>query len=284
MGTTKIFTYDAVCHMMGRFMSPDPSGLAFADPTNPQSFNLYSYAWNNPLTNIDPDGLDCAKDNGDGTVGYNSGDCGNENEDAANHEYYTNCDGCTSGAAGAHLDTATGDLYATDANGNGISGTTVSGFADPQGIPATTATVNGSAPYLDAISGYGVLPDVDSQRIQQVALGVVNFGIPSVCNFGLNARLGAGRVSVGANLSTNKGLQPVAGVRVASLGPVSGTMTVRGGSVSAGVNVRIPDTPFAAGVGTNGSRITSANVSARFGIATVQGYASISNLADPNCH
>src|SRR5271163_45379 len=29
---------------MGRFMSPDPSQLYFADPTNPQSFNLYTYA------------------------------------------------------------------------------------------------------------------------------------------------------------------------------------------------------------------------------------------------
>lgn len=28
---------------MGRFMSPDPSGLYFADPSNPQSLNLYSY-------------------------------------------------------------------------------------------------------------------------------------------------------------------------------------------------------------------------------------------------
>jgi RHS repeat-associated protein len=268
---------------MGRFMSPDPMGMSLADPTNPQSFNLYSYVLNNPLTNIDPTGLDCVKDNGDGTVTTNTGDCANENEAAANAEHYINCDGCTSGAAGANLDAATGSLYLTDANGNGIGGTTVSDFADPQGTPATDVSVNASAPYLDTISGYGVAPDIDSQRIQQLALGVINFGIPNVCSLGLNGRLGAGRVSVGADLSTNRGLRPVAGVRVASLGPASGTVTIRGSNVSAGVNIRIPDTPFAAGVGTNGSRITSANVSARFGIATVQGYAGISNFADPNC-
>jgi hypothetical protein len=43
----------------GRFLSPDPSQLFYADPTNPQSLNLYSYGRNNPLTNIDPTGLDC---------------------------------------------------------------------------------------------------------------------------------------------------------------------------------------------------------------------------------
>ena len=44
---------------MGRFSSPDPSGLAFADPMNPQSVNLYSYVLNNPLIHIDPNGLSC---------------------------------------------------------------------------------------------------------------------------------------------------------------------------------------------------------------------------------
>lgn len=158
---------------MGRFMSPDPSGLYFANPANPQTLNLYSYVLNNPLVNIDPSGLDCATDNGEGTVTFNSGDCANESTDAANHEYYINCDGCTSGATGAHLDTATGSLYATDANGNGIAGTTVQGFADPQGV-STTATVNAYATYLDNISGYGVSLDSDNQRILQLATNVAN--------------------------------------------------------------------------------------------------------------
>ncbi len=35
---------------MGRFMSPDPSGLTYADQTNPQSLNLYSYVRNNLLS------------------------------------------------------------------------------------------------------------------------------------------------------------------------------------------------------------------------------------------
>ena len=45
-------------------MSPDPSGLAFADPGNPQSFNLYAYVNNNPLSFVDPTGL--SKDCGGG--------------------------------------------------------------------------------------------------------------------------------------------------------------------------------------------------------------------------
>jgi RHS repeat-associated protein len=44
---------------VGRFMSPDPSGLYFSEPTNPQSLNLYSYVLNNPLMYIDPYGYDC---------------------------------------------------------------------------------------------------------------------------------------------------------------------------------------------------------------------------------
>jgi RHS repeat-associated protein len=42
-----------------RFLTPDPSGLYYANPLDPQSLNLYDYVENNPLVNIDPSGLDC---------------------------------------------------------------------------------------------------------------------------------------------------------------------------------------------------------------------------------
>jgi RHS repeat-associated protein len=37
-----------------RWITPDPAGLAAVDPTNPQSWNRYSYVLNTPLTLIDP--------------------------------------------------------------------------------------------------------------------------------------------------------------------------------------------------------------------------------------
>ena len=43
---------------MGRFMSPD-GPFDGSDPDDTQSWNLYSYVQNNPLTNTDPDGHDC---------------------------------------------------------------------------------------------------------------------------------------------------------------------------------------------------------------------------------
>jgi RHS repeat-associated protein len=41
----------------GRFQSPDPLGMFVADPSNPQSWNLYAYVMNNPLKYKDPTGL-----------------------------------------------------------------------------------------------------------------------------------------------------------------------------------------------------------------------------------
>jgi hypothetical protein len=42
--------------MAGRFQSPDPAN-AGADPSNPQSWNGYSYVYNNPLSYTDPSGM-----------------------------------------------------------------------------------------------------------------------------------------------------------------------------------------------------------------------------------
>jgi len=41
----------------GRWMSPDPAGLAAVDPTNPQTWNRYAYVMNNPMNLVDPQGL-----------------------------------------------------------------------------------------------------------------------------------------------------------------------------------------------------------------------------------
>src|SRR5437763_1824950 len=41
---------------LGRFTSPDPEN-AGADPSSPGSWNMYSYAYNNPLMYTDPSGM-----------------------------------------------------------------------------------------------------------------------------------------------------------------------------------------------------------------------------------
>jgi RHS repeat-associated protein len=43
---------------IGRFGSPDPALIKTSRVLNPQRFDMYVYAVNNPLTNIDPDGRD----------------------------------------------------------------------------------------------------------------------------------------------------------------------------------------------------------------------------------
>ncbi len=41
----------------GRWISPDPAGLAAVDPTNPQTWNRYAYVGGNPMSQTDPLGL-----------------------------------------------------------------------------------------------------------------------------------------------------------------------------------------------------------------------------------
>jgi RHS repeat-associated protein len=74
----------------GRFLSPDPLGQWVADVNDPQSWNFYAYARNNPLTHIDPTGLDCVyfNDAGNGVESVdrssNSGECGSNGGDWVN--------------------------------------------------------------------------------------------------------------------------------------------------------------------------------------------------------
>jgi RHS repeat-associated protein len=61
---------------LGRFTSPDLPRVD-QDPSDPQSWNLYSYVRNNPLANIDPNGMDCITfDNGSQGLDPDHPECG----------------------------------------------------------------------------------------------------------------------------------------------------------------------------------------------------------------
>jgi RHS repeat-associated protein len=65
----------------GRWVVPDPAGMAAVDPGSPQSWNRYAYVLNNPLSYIDPLGLDCTLQ--DANTGSNNEQCGGGSGDAS---------------------------------------------------------------------------------------------------------------------------------------------------------------------------------------------------------
>ncbi len=78
------FKFRSYSSTMGRWMSPDPAGMMAVDIADPQSLNRYAYVQNNPLSFVDPLGLDCAYLNASGTAiekggvdqHSNAGECG----------------------------------------------------------------------------------------------------------------------------------------------------------------------------------------------------------------
>jgi RHS repeat-associated protein len=78
--------YSAV---QGRWSTPDPSGLAAVDLSNPQTWNRYAYVTNNPVSMTDPLGLDP----GDGGGG-DGGDGGGDNPDPSSDASYANASTC----------------------------------------------------------------------------------------------------------------------------------------------------------------------------------------------
>jgi RHS repeat-associated protein len=83
-------------YWLGRFMSPD-SPFADQDSGDPQSWNLYSYARNNPATNVDRDGRACVQQSDGSWKDDNSGgqSCADANADNDTGGYRVTVDGTT---------------------------------------------------------------------------------------------------------------------------------------------------------------------------------------------
>lgn len=67
------FPYREYSSTQGRWIHPDPLGMLAVDPTNPQSLDRYTYVLNNPLSYIDPLGLDYCVDDGGAVIAAEDG-------------------------------------------------------------------------------------------------------------------------------------------------------------------------------------------------------------------
>jgi RHS repeat-associated protein len=103
---------------LGRWMSPDPAGAAFASPSVPQTWNLYSYVLNNPLQFTDPTGLYCyygdTGDDGWSVADFNHSD---------NFDFQSNVKECNENGGVWHpLETDIQSITVTDTSGFDFNG------------------------------------------------------------------------------------------------------------------------------------------------------------------
>jgi len=239
----------------GRLTSPDEP-FVDQNPSDPQSWNLFSFVRNNPAANVDLDGRSCvtttSKDK-DGKETTNQSD-----------------DGDGKGCAAA-----------------GVKPSKDQNNPKPEDIEPQQTQVNEPPPsFLESLFASPVDRYVEndvplSPSGQQAALAIHNAleKLPAVCSVGASVRFGAGRVQVGFDLNSSAGLRRAARAQVVRLGLVSGNVSTNefGHGVSANVSVRIPGTPASVGVSTaDGSRISSVNV----GLRTAANWVNITAYAN----
>jgi RHS repeat-associated protein len=192
---------------IGRWMTPDPAGLAAVDPTNPQSWNRYAYVLNNPINFIDRSGPGCS---------YFTDDS-NEIESVDYNSSQSECD-------------ATGGSYVPDSNGEfgpcdpgaicvdafGSAGDNGGGFGmDPAGFSSQLGNI-----FLNAITGTirdAYCSEIPSGRATSVSVaaggvGSVSGSLDTVVNYnsGQTSVFATGGGALGwnggGNLTTTTGL------------------------------------------------------------------------------
>jgi hypothetical protein len=259
---------------MGRFMSPDPSGLYFATLDRPQSFNLYNYVQNNPLINIDPTGLECVWD--DGSYDSNT-DPTTGNSSVDKHGNHTGC----SKQGGTWLDHS----VFTDNKMPDWSSQSNNGLAD---MVKPTVTVDTSPnPWIDGVAGaipLAIPKEADPSLALATAVAKLTAGFPTICSLGVYGEVGVGKLSVGGSYDAKAGGTRYAGGNLASLAPFSATVQKDSkGSYSGEVEARDPDTGVGGGVSVDNKGTVSLSLSEQGGPVTAGVTATLGSIGDAKC-
>lgn len=262
----------------GRFLSADPSGLLYADPANPQSFNLYNYGLNNPLVNIDPNGLDCIHVNVDTGVfeGFERGDCDNSTEEKANSGQYV--DGTVTS-----ITTSNGTTDPADASGivRGYSGTN----------DDTGALISGTfAAPMDAPLQPVPQVDLDELRVNQLVQGIATDtrDLLWLCNASITARGEIPKTPIAVGFSVDKnGMQPSARLKLAKGAYGNeGNLTTNGKKLGFQFTAPIVGTPFKATLSKEKNQTTvgvSRNLPFGGNTINVGGSLTFGYLGDAHC-
>jgi RHS repeat-associated protein len=192
------FLYREYDPYQARWASPDPAGLAAVYPSNPQSWNRYSYVLNNPLSLIDPFGLECVWDDGS----YDS-----------SSDPMSGSSGQCAGLGGTWIDPSFfSDFGLSDWSGSANSDLAAvayaiqSGFALVQtgsGLSGWMLVANGGAGPIDWSLLGSQVPTVtySQQLLGAVAQGMKRAGgvIPTVCGGGVYFFGGRERSALGVH-------------------------------------------------------------------------------------
>jgi RHS repeat-associated protein len=195
---------------MGRMLSPDPIVASIlSDPTNPQfqgfiqqpqNWNLYAYVLNNPLTYIDPSGMECVWDDGsydasdDAQTGSASG-CSGQGGTWVDPSLFESVEGNQAGSwSGQGSSQIQFDWLTPSATVNGGSGTPLTGTFGPQDFGNMT---QGQFISMMQNSGFAVSP-------LDTALGKTGFGHPGInmrqtvpiCSIHVSIKPGTGKNGV----------------------------------------------------------------------------------------
>jgi len=198
-GSTGIydFLFRQQASSQGRWLVPDPAGLAAVDITNPQTWNRYAYVANNPLRNVDPLGLYCGYLNQWGTAVETNGidDNSSVGECGATGGYWI--EGSYGGGSSVQVNAEQGTVIGLGYNSNGNAEYSIAGAlgSNPWGSytqtfgQITLITVgefdNGGTPWHHAAISigngqfYGQNPKNDAQFLRHFAVaGPDSPGVP----------------------------------------------------------------------------------------------------------